>query len=698
MTRFTIALFTTTALCTPAWAQNAVVQSGTVVAQEPAKWQGDRRAMRGGDLQGDNQGLGLAPHAITVPTDGGLGLCLNAGTTLTAGYKAACFGVRSTGSIYYSVNGTEYDLGDGTGDVTGPATTTLHNAAAWNDTTGTILSDEGAPGLLHVATNAALKALAGYAGKRVIRDGFLLAGDGGAAPYNWSTINCTAADDGKQVQPAATGCWIADFSGMKPTPKIWGAVGDGSATDTVPVQAAITAMSGQTLYTGPYLYKTAALTISSDGTTIIGPSARNCNYGFTANADNIPKFITISANNVSIEKSCVNHGFTSVSGIAIYLGKNNPNVNGTFLTTLRDTQINASADGVVLDGTHNAYVLENGFSINSANGRAIVVGPGTTAANTIDTVIQNNSGSCAVAGAGTYLAVLDSGGLTVRGNNFLNCNYGTRLIPGANQAITWTAFENTVLGDTDATAALDIDAALNSGIWNVRINGSWASNTTGGAPVRIRNSGAGVVDGIHFVGATVFPNAAGNRNGIDIAGTILNVTIDSSTICASSPSTGTGILVGNAVTGLAVRGNRIGGCDHGNITASFAKGIEIGTGTNDVTLTSNDFTTSTTPITWLPAGLEFANIRDNIGVDNLTPTVASTGSINIGFNPFVNISGVTGINTISPRWANRVVDIIPTGAWATTLAGNICSPIVTATVNTPLRAFWSAQNGCWYVK
>src|SRR4051794_38373664 len=75
----------------------------------------------------------------------------------------------------------------------------------------------------NIASNAALKLIQGSPGMRVTRAGFASPSDGGSAVYNWSQINCAAADDGAQVQPTGkVGCWIADFSGVKPTPMIWG--------------------------------------------------------------------------------------------------------------------------------------------------------------------------------------------------------------------------------------------------------------------------------------------------------------------------------------------------------------------------------------------------------------------------------------------------------------------------------------------
>src|SRR3954447_999820 len=52
-----------------------------------------------------------------------------------------------------------------------------------------------------VSNNNALKLAVGAAGKRLVRLGFWAAGDGGIATYNWSADNCTAADNGAQVQP-----------------------------------------------------------------------------------------------------------------------------------------------------------------------------------------------------------------------------------------------------------------------------------------------------------------------------------------------------------------------------------------------------------------------------------------------------------------------------------------------------------------
>ena len=77
------------------------------------------------------------------------------------------------------------------------------------------------------ASNAALQGVAVVnmaAGSKMERLGFNAANDGGRASYVFSTSNCSAADNGAQVQPSAgTGCWIADLAGVQATPMLWGA-------------------------------------------------------------------------------------------------------------------------------------------------------------------------------------------------------------------------------------------------------------------------------------------------------------------------------------------------------------------------------------------------------------------------------------------------------------------------------------------
>lgn len=92
-----------------------------------------------------------------------------------------------------------------------------------------------------VANNTALKSLIGTVGMRVVRSAFATDGDGGTMLYYWSASNCAAADDGAQVQPLGTGCWLADFASYARRPEVWGGVCDGTADAATKINAAISA-------------------------------------------------------------------------------------------------------------------------------------------------------------------------------------------------------------------------------------------------------------------------------------------------------------------------------------------------------------------------------------------------------------------------------------------------------------------------
>ncbi|MGY2047143.1 hypothetical protein [Methylobacterium sp. JK268] len=58
----------------------------------------------------------------------------------------------------------------------------------------------------------------------VRRNGFARPGDGGVMDYTWVPANCTAPDDGAQVQPAGRkGCWVADLAAPSMDVRVWGA-------------------------------------------------------------------------------------------------------------------------------------------------------------------------------------------------------------------------------------------------------------------------------------------------------------------------------------------------------------------------------------------------------------------------------------------------------------------------------------------
>ena len=106
---------------------------------------------------------------------------------------------------------------------------TLAFAQGWPAVNSPIPAGRQAIGVTSfVATNTALKLVSGADHPNgIVRQGFSAPGDGGRAQYYWSASNCVAADEGYQVQPSVTGCWIADLSGRAVPVEIWGCDGTG---------------------------------------------------------------------------------------------------------------------------------------------------------------------------------------------------------------------------------------------------------------------------------------------------------------------------------------------------------------------------------------------------------------------------------------------------------------------------------------
>lgn len=111
------------AAATPAAAQNAVTQSGSIIVNHLAKWKATRQIGDVGGLLGDNTGIGASPFAITDNL--GCGLQINSAPT-TGPYSALCLGHDSNGdglisfdnfngapdtNLYFLINGVRIPIG-----------------------------------------------------------------------------------------------------------------------------------------------------------------------------------------------------------------------------------------------------------------------------------------------------------------------------------------------------------------------------------------------------------------------------------------------------------------------------------------------------------------------------------------------------------------------------------------------------------
>lgn len=105
------------------------------------------------------RGTGTAPYAGQGTGPNGEIMCLfDAATTNSTGYHTLCLSPNAQGGgllsyqamggasalpFNFMVNGTVYEFPFSTGGVVGPSSSTINNAACWNNTSGTLLKDCG---------------------------------------------------------------------------------------------------------------------------------------------------------------------------------------------------------------------------------------------------------------------------------------------------------------------------------------------------------------------------------------------------------------------------------------------------------------------------------------------------------------------------------------------------------------------------
>jgi hypothetical protein len=562
----------------------------------------------------------------------------------------------------------------------------------------------------HRANNAELKELPAGVYSRVYRDGFRNADDGGSAFYSWSSSPCLAADDGAQVTPSlGSGCWIADFSDIQPTPKIWGATGDGVTDDTAAIRAAVSALqgTGRSLYVGPYVYgysgpisitKTLRVTGENYGYRYAAPGKS----GFVPKAKNLTLFDIrgATASGSVLEKFAIaaNSAGTNTTGAIVKIsdgGAGQPH-------DLIVRELLAWGPCIGIDETTgNENLIEsNGFYAIVGNGcGGIRVGRSTIAGGTVGTRILNNkiTGNSGFAGTGEYgVLLLDSGGAYQAGNDILYTQYGTEIKPGASQSVIWSFFTGTVYGDTNQKQALLVDPqAASAVVTGLQFTGSWGSNSQGTA-VWVRNQAGATINGIHFTGHRALqPNANIGNMQFD-AGT--NITIDNSQICPAAGGNVPVIGIGSTVTNIAIRNCRIGLCDQASFSATVANGVSIATGANRLIITGNDFTGVTTPIGWA-GGAYQAIITNNLGLDDTNgPTQIAAPTINLPINPVIPISGTKTITTINRFWLTRAATLVPISAGVNfRTGGNICNALSPAQMVMVMATYIAGPN-CWSLK
>lgn len=658
------------------------------------------------------------------------------------------YGGASPLGININLNGTNYPFpGAGNGNVVGPTspTPTVGDVAVWNG--GTTIKDGGLP-TSTVATNAALVASCAsvsscQAGVPVYSNGVWRADFSAnlGAPPLWfvpETGTCAAnsrvSDGGSCVNTSGGdgNSFYAVFPAAGASPMEWGPSGNGSTDDTAKIQAAVTwaNTSGVPLvFDGIHKFLISTGLTGNGTPDIRGPAslpgvyATTCPFGIIVNS-NITAFSFTGASG-SIDSICVQMATSAglrASGAAISAGSPGT-TNQTNFRITNNTILNPY-DGILIggptiDGTHQTNGTYAGHNV-VVNPSHYGIGHGLTSmtGSTAGTLLDANQIACFSANSGaTGIAILD-GAVELRGTDVgpFGCNVGTALTPQSGQQID--GLFSGVLGDTSITNGLLIDPAFGGEVINTRFVGAWMVFGANATQTQALLTGAGLVKDILFSGCFFgsFLNQSTPIVDVETGG---NVTITGSHITADGGGTTTG-------AGIKV-GTNNGNPSFVNITGNFigsgsgvmALGVQLATTSNSITTissntigattgvsvtgSSNVFSildnlfNSTTPISYSPNN-ESAQIANNGGVDNLTPTVASAASVTLPVNSTVEISGTTAITTLNGMWSNRKVTLVPTGSGlAFNTGGNICNTVSPAQFAS-VSATWLAGNSCWSLR
>jgi hypothetical protein len=476
---------------------------------------------------------------------------------------------------------------------------------------------------LHVQTNADLKKLSTLASPVVFRD------DGGAAVYTKSNVSCVSADDGAQVTSGDGKCWIADFSVMRATPKVWGCAGNGTTNDAVCLQASVTAVGGKPLYSGPYKYRSnSPITSATSGFEFVCDDKA---YGLVSGVAN-QNLLTLSGSNQAILNCGIdmrnNGAFANTSGAAIVSSGANVVIEANILGPCLGIDISGNVGTIHKSRITFADVNNNGCS-------GIRVGHTTTLATTVDIRIQQTITECPVCAtpAEEGLLVEDAGGLFITESDFLTTKHGVHIAPGANQQVIWLTAHNTYLSDGTTIEGLLIDAlAATSKVAGLSFSQTWTSSSVGGAGVYIANSGGGTVDDIRFDLHRIFANGG---HGLVITGGS-NVSVTNTDICGNGTLTANtydGVVVQAGIGKVMLQGNRIRSACGSVSNQQFAGIAFLGAG-DDVLVQNNDLRGNQTSGLTLAGTLTNSRVEGNAGYNPV-----GTANITVGASPFTYSAG-----------------------------------------------------------
>jgi hypothetical protein len=157
----------------------------------------------------------------------------------------------------------------------------------------------------------------------------------------------------------------------------------------------------------------------------------------------------------------------------------------------------------------------------------------------------------------------------------------------------------------------------------------------------------------------------------------------------SNNAEGGGIRIFPNATGFVISGNVI----TNRTVAGLSNYAIVINDISDSYIIGNKFSNNKLSPILLYSTITNCVITNNVGIDNVIPTIAAASAIAIGFSPVILVTGTVQINTITPVWQGRKITIIwgdaAPGGVGWTPTGNIVTAHAGVVNNTLSLVYYS---------
>ena len=336
---------------------------------------------------------------------------------------------------------------------------------------------------------------------------------------------------------------------------------------------------------------------------------------------------------------------------------------------MQNVAISGLADGINVTSTggdfQNTYADILISIIHNAGGSGVKVD------NATDSKFRNVQISADTndpSGNTTAFEVIRVGGLILESVQSLFNGQGFVVHPGMGQNATYIWVTDSLFDSSEQTsigaAGISIAPVSTGKVYSAHFVNTW---TSGGASQGIVIGSTGTIDGVEFIGHRSLLN---QLNGAIVFGG-QNIVFDHCTMSGNSSMTSGvnfGLVIGNAGNNVQVHGGSYGQTSGMNNTQNYGI-IYEGTGYfHSISDTNLENNVNGALFLVNPIGAN-STINNNVGIDNVIPTLASGTTVTAPFNPIISISGTSTTTTINGGWNGRQIRLIKTDSGSVTIGG-----------------------------